>query len=258
MLPRLFAPFWVRWGTPTEYAKRAFTQAERLRVRAELDAIVATLYGLSYSELQWLIRDCDHPVASVCDDEFSRALDPKGFWRVDKKSDPELRHTVLTLAAFQDLSKKLAEHGDDRESGLQAFCSQNDGEGWMLPEMLCLEDLGLGHDERAKSAQPVRARLSERFQPWQLEQSVEQLWSECEQDARDLLGPEGLSRLEPRQTGEPGEVQAPALLKVAEGEATPYASVTPVAQARLSAAEPTLFGDVTEDPPPTRHRRRRR
>ena len=105
--------------------------------------------------------------------ESKRTLDPKGFWRVDKDKEPELRHTVLAQVAFQDLKRM----------GLKAFLEQNDGEGWMLPETLRLADYGLGHDDRAKEPQPVAPLLGPRFLPWQLEQSVEESWEECERHA---------------------------------------------------------------------------
>jgi len=81
---------------------------------------------------------------------------------------------------FRDLEAEIARRGRNREAGIAVFCNQNDGEGWMLPETLRLADLGLGHDDRAKVPQPVRSRLGERFFPWQLEQSVEESWRECE------------------------------------------------------------------------------
>ena len=68
----------------------------------------------------------------------------------------------------------------------QNFLSQNDGEGWMLPETLRLADYGLGHDDRAKEHQPVASALGPRFYPWQLEQSVEESWEECERHAEVL------------------------------------------------------------------------
>lgn len=56
----------------------------------------------------------------------------------------------------------------------------------MLPETLRLADLGLGHDDRAREPQPVASRLGERFLPWQLAQSVEESWAECERHAAIL------------------------------------------------------------------------
>ena len=127
--------------------------------------------------------------------EWRSIADPKGFWRVDKDKDPELRHTVLTLVAFHDLEEKIRACGGDREKGIEAFLAQNDGEGWMLPETLRLADYGLGHDDRAKQPQPVASRLGPRFYDWQLAQSAEESWRECHLHARNLLGEDGYRQL---------------------------------------------------------------
>jgi len=153
---------------------------------------------LDWDDLAWILRDCDHPTAQANNNAFSRILDPKGFWRIDKGQPPELRHTVLTLAAFADLKAAIENRGGDKEQGIADFCTQNDGEGWMLPETLRLADLGLGHDERAQHPQPVREKMGDRFLPWQLSQSVEESWAECERHARNLLGAAGFAALKAR------------------------------------------------------------
>jgi hypothetical protein len=127
----------------------------------------------------------------ISNSAFCKQLDPKGFWRIDKDQDPELRHTVLSLAAFDDLQRAVAAAGS-RDSGIEAWCSQNDGDGWMLPETLCIADLGLTrtvaleYDERAKTPQPVFSRMGERFLDWQLAQTLEESWAECERHAKAL------------------------------------------------------------------------
>ena len=65
----------------------------------------------------------------------------------------------------------------------------------MLPETLRLADYGLGHDDRAKEHQPVRACFGPRFYDWQLAQSAEESWRECHLDARNLLGEDGYAKL---------------------------------------------------------------
>jgi hypothetical protein len=122
-------------------------------------------------------------------------LNPKGFWRVDKDKDPELRHTVLTLVAFQNLEGKIRVCGGNREKGIEAFVNQNDGKGWMLPETLRMDDYGLGHDDQAKEHQPVASRFGPRFYDWQLAQSPEESWRECHLHARNLLGQNGYLNL---------------------------------------------------------------
>ena len=176
-----FASAWLK--VASEFARQhlwkqlwAVTPHERLRLRCIVEAVVAKLYGLSLDEGSWILKECDHPIKKVCDKPFSRTLEPKGFWRVDKEKDPELRHTVLSLIAFHHL----------KQIGLEAFLDLNDGEGWMLPETLRLADYGLGHDDRAKEHQPVAARLGDRFLPWQLEGTPEESWEECERHAENL------------------------------------------------------------------------
>lgn len=228
----------------------ALTPYERLRLRCLLDAITAELYGLNYEDLSWILRDCDYPLEHLRDLAFTRTLDPKGLWRVDKGQDPELRHAVLTLAAFRDLKDMIAACGGDRDRGIEAFCRQNNGEGWMLPETLRLTDLGLGHDVRAKVSQPVRERLGERFLPWQLEQTPEESWAECELHARNILGPEGFAHLQAELRSEttPYATQT-ALSLAAESPDNSYGTGIPGAQRRLLPGEPTLFGESMEDPP---------
>lgn len=201
----------------------ALTSHERLRLRCTIDATAAELYGLDWEDLAWILRECDYPAERLQDKSFTRMLDPKGFWRVDKDKDPELRHTVLTLVAFRDLKEIIASEGD-RDKGIEAFCALNNGEGWMLPETLRLADLGLGHDERAKRAQPVRERLGERFLPWQLEATPEESWKECRLHARNLLGEEGYKKLME-------EIDA------ARGDRADGLSTTPTEEARSEVSE---------------------
>lgn len=203
-----FAPEWLtilpsRSGRQASWKRSwALTDHERLRLRCILDAVVAEMYGLEWDHFAWVLRDCDYSVLWMRDKTHYRTLDPKGFWRVDKELDPELRHTILSLVAFSDLKQTIAAHGGNREAGIDAFCNQNDGDGWMLPETLRLDDFGLGHDARAKEPQPVRSRLGKRFLPWQLEQSVEDSWTECECHARNILGEEGFQQLQAEIRGE--------------------------------------------------------
>ena len=116
-------------------------------------------------------------------------MNPKGFWRLDKDCDPELRHTVLTLVAFRDLESKINEANGDQGKGVQAFLHQNEGEGWLIPETLRLADYGLGHDERAQRHQPVARSLGPRFYDWQLASTSAELVRETQLHARNLLGP---------------------------------------------------------------------
>jgi len=164
------------------------TPAEVLRARCVLDAISASAFTLVVEDLVQILLGCDRPIGDV-------QGDPKGFWRVDKDKDPELRHTVLTLIAFHGLEAQIREHDGDRDAGIAAFLAQNHGDGWLLPETLRLADYGLGHDDRAQHHQPVASRLGPRFYDWQLTQTAEESWRECHLHARNLLGEAGYRKL---------------------------------------------------------------
>ena len=171
----------------------ALNAGERSRLRSAIDAIVAVNYRCTTGELEHILQDVDlDPLALG---SSNRSLDVRGFWRVDRDKDPELRHTVLTLVAFRNLVSKIQDADGDREKGIEAFLTQNHGEGWMLPETLRLADYGLGHDERARHPQPVASRLGPRFFDWQLVQSADESWRECHLHARNLLGTHGYGLL---------------------------------------------------------------
>ena len=161
---------------------------ERLRVRTVLDVLIAAVFGLEYSELYHALGNCDVPINGDSGTYRLESFNPKGFWRVDKDKEPELRHPVLTLIAFHDLKTKIESAGGDREKGIETFLNQNHGEGWMLPETLRLADYALGHDERARHPQPVASCLGPRFFDWQLVQSADESWRECHLHARNILG----------------------------------------------------------------------
>ena len=67
----------------------AVTQTDGLRLRIEIDAICVCLYGLTADDFEWIVRD--DPV------------DPKGFYRVDRKPGFVERLTGLAAAAFRGL-----------------------------------------------------------------------------------------------------------------------------------------------------------
>lgn len=164
----LFAESWTKNESRSWRSLWALTPHERLRLRCVIDAIVANAFDLSSSEFAHCLYECDLP-RSEYSGESAKSLNPKGFWRIDKDKDPELRHTVLSLVAFRDLQEK----------GLDTFLAQNNGDGWLIPEQLRLADYGLGHDQRAQEYQTVASRLGPRFYEWQLNEDVERSWQEC-------------------------------------------------------------------------------
>lgn len=165
---RIFAPA-LEGSEPVRAAQ---SRAERLRLRCISEAIVSFQFGLASEDLEFILAECEHPARALTD-AFSQQLDPKGFWRIDKQVDPELRLSVLSMVAFRDLLSV----------GIETFLNQNDGEGWMLPESLCLADYGLGRDDRSQVHQVVAARLGPRFLASQATQDPDRLRRERRADA---------------------------------------------------------------------------
>jgi hypothetical protein len=241
---RRYAPEWLRLfesdrSEPWQ-ALWAVTPHERARLRAICDAVVAAIYGLDFAVFRHILRDCDHPVSSFEDRAFVRDLNTVGFWRVDRRLEPELRQPILALIAFRELEARIETHGGRVADAVAGFLAQNSGQGWMIPEEVCLADYGLGHDARAKSPQPVRERFGARSYPWQSKHSVSESWVECERHARNLLGPEAYERLVTMLSQAHTE-------SVWEAEA---AGIAKPAQKRLFSREraANLFDDGTEDP----------
>ena len=181
-----FAPDWLRMSAgATIHPPSA---VERLRITAMIDAGMAAIMGLSEFHLRYALSACDYPA------NYTGSRPPKGFWRVDKDKDPELRHTVLTLIAFHDLQAHIASAGD-QHAGIEAFLTQNAADGWQLPETLRLADYDLGHDDRAQNPQPIATRLGPRFYDWQLAQPADEALHESQLHARNLLGALDYARL---------------------------------------------------------------
>ena len=166
--------------------RSALTSHERLRVRVMIDVLVANAFGLDYDDMNHILMQCDLPRHIATGRRAGVRFDQKGFWRVDKDRDPEIRHTVLTLVAFRDFLSKTDAAQGDRGKGMEAFLGQNHGEGWMVPETVCLADYGLGMGERARHPQPVAGRLGGRFYDWQIVQDLEEWWRECNLHSKNL------------------------------------------------------------------------
>lgn len=83
LYPELAQKEWKRWW--------AITEADRLRLRVEIDALCADLYGLDSDDFDWIVRD--------------DPTDPKGFYRVDRNLPFRERLTGLAAAAFRALKQ---------------------------------------------------------------------------------------------------------------------------------------------------------
>ena len=222
----------------------ALTQFERIRRIVLLNAVVALLYEFDQEDVFQILGGCDLPSSDLAKARSgSGSLNPKGFWRTDSDKSPELRHTVLTQIAFQDLEDKIIAAGD-RDQGIEAFLAQNHGEGWMLPETLRLADYGLGRDDRAQQFQPVASRLGPRFYDWQLVQTAEESWRECHLHARNLLGADGYARLLSGGDEEPKE----SLPLVAEPRASYGTEKEPVQQSLFAPGSASLRASKKEKP----------
>ena len=181
---------WAGTSTSTlanliETRPHAISLAERVRVKAAADAVVASLYGLTTDDLAHVLSGTDLPASRISLDRDQ--LDPRGFWRVDKVAEPQLRHTVLTIIAFHDLQSKVREANGDWRQGIERFLSQNRGDGWLIPETVALADYGLSSDDTGQR-QICARNLGPRLLDWQLAQSAERSCQEDLLHMRNRLG----------------------------------------------------------------------
>ena len=241
LFPNIFAPENANHSTCT---KGALLPGERIRLRVMIDAMAVLTFGCDTDDLHHILQHCDLPVSDTMSGVSDRVtFDMRGFWRIDRQHPPELRHTVLTLIAFHDLEQKIQQAGGAQTQGINAFLTQNNGEGWLLPETLCLADYGLGHDDRAKQPQPVASRLGPRFYDWQLTQTTEESHRECHLHARNLMGKLGY-RQPIESIDNPHlrdhKTEAAPLLKVAEEPET-YKTDAPDSEKDKEAGQSDLF-----------------
>ncbi len=175
---RRFAPDWV--VLLDEYAELsdqewkhwwAITEADRVRLRVEVEALAASLYGLSPVELDQVV---------VAD-----PTNPKGFWRIDKRLPYEQRLTGLSSKAFLALSEgKWTADSAEQLSNDEFFLLLG------VPELTSIENAkAKGHDsplitrrEGCHSWKPESFAKDDPRHGW--------TWEDCRRDAVTLLGSE--------------------------------------------------------------------
>ncbi|OLS15037.1 MAG: Uncharacterized protein RBG13Loki_1355 [Promethearchaeota archaeon CR_4] len=108
-----FAPAWIslKQAFPILMKKQwkewwAISDLHRISLTCRLNSVIAHLFGLDLQDFSYILRDDPQ--------------NPKGFWRVDKTLQHDLRHPVLTLRAFSRLN----------EVGIREFIKED----WEIPE----------------------------------------------------------------------------------------------------------------------------
>ena len=140
------APVWLGFRTEAGWRRQwAVSRHERLRRLSTLDAAVARLYGLDAEDVCHILYQCDWPSPQYRNSQARRQLQSKGLWRTDQEEDPELRQSVLAIAALR--------------------CGAN--LDWEIPETLHLGELGMGSGLPPPGRKAVRSRLGERLYDWQ-------------------------------------------------------------------------------------------
>ena len=153
LYPDLAVRQWKHWW--------AVTEADRLRLRVEIDALCADLYGLTPDEFDWIVRD--------------DPTDPKGFWRVDKGFPFRERLTGLAAASFRALK-------DGKWSAESAAKLSNDEFFALIgiPEMTTGPDPLIRKRDGCHRWKPEEFGLDDPRHGW--------TWDHCWKDAVALLG----------------------------------------------------------------------
>ena len=167
---RRFAPQWLRLKHLYPDLKQqqwkhwwAVTEADRLRLRVEIDAICADLYGIEPDDFDWIVRD--------------DPKDPKGFYRVDRQLPFRERLTGLAAAAFRALKKgKWSAESTAKLSNDEFF------------EIIGIPELTTGPDPLIRKRTGCHVWKPEAFGPADPRHGW--TWDHCWQDAVALLGSE--------------------------------------------------------------------
>ena len=175
---RRFAPEWLRLKQQnSELASQewkhwwAVTEADRLRLRVEIDALCADLYGLDPDDFDWIVRD--------------DPTDPKGFYRVDRQLPFRERLTGLAGAAFQALK-------EGKWSAESAASLSNDE----FFDLLGIPELTNAQAAHAKGLPGPLIAKRDGCHVWKPENFPEDdprhgwTWDDCWNDAVALLGSE--------------------------------------------------------------------
>ncbi|WLD13100.1 Eco57I restriction-modification methylase domain-containing protein [Planctellipticum variicoloris] len=191
-----FAPEWLRLKSATsDFDVRqwkewwAVTETDRVRLRVEVEALVADLYGLERDDFAWIVRD--------------DPKDSKGFYRVDRQLPFRERLTGLAASAFWALK-------DGKWSAETAADLSNDE----FFEMLGIPELTNAEAAQAKGLQGPLILKRDGCHVWRPETFPEDdprhgwTWDDCWKDAVALLGSEEAVRK--YIAGEPEPPEAPA------------------------------------------------
>ncbi len=176
----------------------AVTEADRLRLRVENDALVADLYGIDPNSFDWILRD--------------DPTNPRGFHRVDKQLPYRERLTGLAAAAFRAL--KEGRWSTESASGLS-----NDE----FFDILGIPELTNAAAAETKGLSGPLILKREGCHVWKPENFPPDdprhgwTWDDCWKDAVALLGSEEAVEKyiaeKPEEKSEPGEDGEPFQLK---------------------------------------------
>jgi hypothetical protein len=170
LLHRRFAPEWLKLRhlypnvAATEWKRLwAVTEADRLRLRVEIDALCAELYGLTPDDFDWIVRD--------------DPKDSKGFYRVDRQLPFRERLTGLAAAAFRALKDgKWSAESTARLSNDEFF------------EIIGIPEITTGPEPLIRKRNGCHVWKPEEFGQDDLRYGW--TWDDCWKDAVALLGSE--------------------------------------------------------------------
>ena len=189
LYPELASKEWKHWW--------AVTEADRLRLRVEIDALCADLYGLDPDDFDWIVRD--------------DPTDPKGFYRVDRQLPFRERLTGLAAAAFRALK-------EGKWSAETAASLSNDE----FFDLLGIPELTNAQAAHAKGLPGPLIAKRDGCHVWKPENFPEDdprhgwTWDDCWKDAVALLGSEEAVRRyveEEPKTAEPSHDEQPFRLQ---------------------------------------------
>ena len=133
------------------------------------------------------MQECSFSKDNLLSAGFSKRLNPRGFWRVDKRLDPEFRLTNLVVVALMQLEQLVEHCHGDQIQALKQFHGYDTSPAWDFPDRIRLADYGIVADQN--ESKDIRSFFQYVPPRPTSDEEVSLSWKDCENTSRIIFTP---------------------------------------------------------------------